>query len=356
MDEADREIELVELDEDIELLDLDEEIELLEYSKRLIGILNERSSQFEGSLASLRAIAERAKDSDLFQNIEAAEKRFEELRRSEEAARQQADEERKAKEAALERVSKAELVVTRVTAQLDEEKKRNLFLASISTLDTETILNLHHQITIYAVDVQQQIENFLVRIAGQTTVQKIDVLNAFESIALLNRKVMGISKFATKANFRLESEKIEEDLADYIEQYINDVARQFMIGSRPISINVENDHQGFVQKFKPIDVSVVVDNLIANAKKKQARATSITFKITHPSKDATHILVRDDGLGFDKHIDDLNRVFEKGFTMTDGSGLGLFHVRHVLGEMNGTIEAIRPDGQKGAAFLIRISR
>jgi signal transduction histidine kinase len=333
-----------------------EEIELLEYSKRLIGILNERSSQFEGSLASLRAIAERTKDSSLFQNIEEAEKRFEELRRSEEAARQQADEERKAKEAALEQVSKAELVVTHVTAQLDEEKKRNLFLASISTLDTETILNLHHQITIYAVDVQQQIENFLVRISDQTTVQKSDVLNAFESIALLNRKVMGISKFATKANFRLESEKIEEDLSLYIEQYINDVARKFMIGSRPISINVENDHQGFVQKFKPIDISVVVDNLIANAKKKQTRATSITFKITHPSKDSTHILVRDDGLGFDKHIDDLNRVFEKGFTMTDGSGLGLFHVRHVLGEMNGTIEALRPDGQKGAAFLIRISK
>lgn len=333
-----------------------EKIELLEYSKKLIGILNERSAQFEGSLASLRSIAERTKDSVLFQNIEAAEKRFEELRRSEEEARRQADEERRAKEAALERASQAEVAVTRVTTQLDEEKKRNLFLTSISTLDTETILNLHHQITIYAVDIQQQIENFLVRIADKTTVQASDALNAFESIALLNRKVMGISKFATKANFRLESEKIEEDLAEYIEQYINDVARQFMVGSRPISINVENDHKGFVQKFKPIDVSVVVDNLIANAKKKQARATNITFKITHPSKDITHILVRDDGLGFDKRIDDLNRIFEKGFTMTDGSGLGLFHVRHVLGEMNGTIEALQPEGQKGAAFLIRISK
>lgn len=333
-----------------------EKIELLEYSKRLIGILNERSSQFEGSLASLRAIAERAKDSELFQNIEAAEKRFDELRRSEEAARQQADEERKAKEAALERASKAEIVVTRVSTLLNEEKKRNLFLSSISTLDTDTILNLHHQVTIYAVDIQQQIENFLVKMSGQTSVPKSDVLNAFESIALLNRKVMGISKFATKANFRLESEKIDEDLSEYIEQYINDVARQFMVGSRPITINVENDRKGFIQRFKPIDVSVVVDNLIANAKKRQTRATNITFAITHPSKESTHILVRDDGLGFDKGIDDLSRVFEKGFTMTDGSGLGLFHVRYVLGEMNGTIEAFRPDGQKGAAFLIRISK
>lgn len=326
-----------------------EEVELLEYSKRLIGILNERSAQFEGSLASLRAIAERTKDSNLFQNIEEAEKRFEELRQSEENARQQADEERRAKEAALERVSKVEI-------RLDEEIKRNLFLSSISTLDTDTILNLHHQVTIYAVDIQQQIENFLVKVSSQSTIQRSDVVDAFESIALLNRKVMGISKFATKANFRLESEMIEEDLAEYIEQYINDVARKFMLGTRTIAINVENDHKGFVQKFKPIDISVVIDNLIANAKKRQTQATCINFEISHPSKETIHILVSDDGRGFDKSIDDLDRVFEKGFTMTDGSGLGLYHVRHVLGEMNGTIEAVRPIGRKGAAFLIRISR
>ncbi len=331
-----------------------EEIELLDYSKKLIGILNERSSQFEGSLASLRAIADKTKDARLFQNIEEAEKRFEELRRSEESARQQADEERKAKEAAQERARLAEKIVTKVTAQLDEEKKRTLFLSSISSLDTDTILNLHHQVTIYAVDIQQQIENFLVRISGKTSVAPSDIINALERIALLNRKVMGISKFATKANFRLESEMIEADLSDYIEQYINDIARQFMLG--PLTIKVESDHKGFLQKFKPIDVSVVIDNLIANAKKRHTRATQISFQINHPSKNTIHILVTDNGRGFDEKIDDLDRVFEKGFTMTDGSGLGLFHVRHVLGEMNGTIEANRREDQTGAVFLIRISK
>lgn len=331
-----------------------EEVELLEYSKKLVGILNERSSQFESSLVSLRAIAEKTKDESLFQNIEEAEKRFEELRRSEEAARRQADEERLAKEAALERASKAEKVATKVSAQLDEEKKRTLFLSSISALDTDTILNLHHQVTIYAVDIQQQIENFLVKISGKTSVSPSDVVNALERIALLNRKVMGVSKFATKANFRLESEMIEADLGDYIEQYINDVAKQFLLG--PLSISVESDHKGFLRKFKPIDVSVVIDNLVANARRKHTRATNISFQITHPSKDTIHILVTDNGRGFDERIDDLSRVFEKGFTMTDGSGLGLYHVQHVLGEMNGTIEASRPQGQQGAIFLIRISK
>jgi len=42
--------------------------------------------------------------------------------------------------------------------------------------------------------------------------------------------------------------------------------------------------------------------------------------------------------------------------MTDGSGLGLYHVRQVLGEMKGTIEVVHGDGQNGATFLIRISK
>jgi len=335
------------------LVDSDE-IELVEYSKKLIGILNERSSQFESSLLSLRAIAEKTKDEQLFYNIEEAEKKFGELKRSEEYARKQADEEREAKEMAQLRASAAEKLAVHVTSQLEEEKKRTLFLSSISTLDIDTILTLHHQVTIYSVDIQQQIENFLVDVAGKTSVTRNEVINAIEGIALLNRKIMGISKFATKANFRLESEMIEADLGEYIEQYINDVARQFLL--RSFIVTVDNDHKGFLQKFKPIDVSVVIDNLIANSKKKNLRATKIAFQIYHPSKNTVHIKVTDNGKGFDEKIFDLDRIFEKGFTMTDGSGLGLFHVRHVLGEMNGTIAAGRPENSSGAEFLIRISK
>jgi signal transduction histidine kinase len=326
-------------------------VELLEYSKRLIRILNARSEQFEPSLANFRSIAEHTKDAKLFKKIEAAEAQFKELRQAEQAARKQADEERAAKEAAQARASKAEQQATEASAQLDEERKRNLFLSSIASLDTDTILNLHHQITIYAVDLNQQIENFLLHIRDKTSVPTSDVVGALERLALLNRKVMGIAKFATKANFRLESEKIETDLSAYIEQYVLGVARDFVF--KKIELTVTNDGKGFVQSFKPIDVSVVVDNLISNAKK--ARATRVTFDITHPSRTTTHVLVTDNGKGLSRTITDVSRIFEKGFTTTDGSGLGLYHVQQVLGEMKGTIEVQRHESP-GAAFLIRISK
>lgn len=329
----------------------DKNIKLLNYSQRLISLLSERSSQFESSLTNFRAIAEKTKDKNLFSAIEGAEKRFQELKLSEERARLQADAERKAKEEAEERAAEAIRQAAQANEQFVEEKKRNHFLTSIANLDTETILNLHHQVTIYSVDLQQQIENFILQITAKKQVSTEDVLNVLESIAFLNSKIMGVSKFATKANFRLESEKIEADVAEYVEEYINGVAKDFLSGN--MTVSVENDGKGFIQKFKPIDISIVIENLIRNAGK--ARATKVDFVISHPQKNILNIEVTDNGRGFDKKIADLDRVFEKGFTTTDGSGLGLFHVRQVLGEMKGTIEASKPP-KSGARFLIKIAK
>jgi signal transduction histidine kinase len=328
-----------------------ENVELLDYSRRLIGILNERSEQFESSIANLLLIAEKTKDQELFRKVETAKKRFDEIRKSEEAARLQADEERKAKEIAQARAAKAEATAKVIVEQLDEEKKRNLFLTSIASLDTETILNLHHQVTIYAVDIHQQIENLIISLSGKKTVPADELLTALESITLLNSKVMGVSKFATRANFRLDSERIKADLGDYILQYINGVVQDELSG--PIRVTVSSDEKRFSLRFKPIDVSIVIDNLIANAKK--ARATSVHFEIIHPHSGSLHIIVTDNGDGFHGRIAELPRIFEKGFTTTDGSGLGLYHVQHVLGEMNGTIEAQRTQ-PKGATFIIKIAK
>ena len=328
------------------------EVELLDYSRNLVRILSERSEHFELSILNLRAIAESTKDKKLFEKIEVAEKRFEELRKREEAARRQADEERKAKEVAQARATKAEADAEVVAEQLAEERKRNLFLSSIASLDTDTILNLHHQVTIYAVDIHQQIENLIVSFAGKKTVPTEEILSALEGITLLNSKVLGVAKFATKANFRLESEKIKADLGKYLEQYINGVARDYL--TSPLrKVSASSDEKSFVREFKPIDITVVIDNLISNAKK--ANATRVHFEITHPHADSVYITVADNGDGFKHRITELSRVFEKGFTTTDGAGLGLFHVRQVLGEMNGTIEALRGE-PKGAVFQIKISR
>jgi signal transduction histidine kinase len=175
------------------------------------------------------------------------------------------------------------------------------------------------------------------------------IVNGLEPISLLNQKVLAIARFATKANFRIQSEFTEEDLSDYIASYIDGVAKEFLGGN--IDILVESDSKEFRRKFKPIDVSIVVDNLISNARK--ARASKITFDLKQPRKGLLEITVSDNGRGIAPVAAVDSRLFEKGFSTTDGSGLGLYHIRQVLDEMGGSIEVLETN-ENGTKFLLRI--
>ena len=319
-----------------------DQIELLEYSRNLIDLINERSENFEQSLVSLRAIAEKTGDKKLITKLDAAERRFGELKRSEAEARRVADQERRASAAAARRAAMAE-------AEVEVERRRSHFLESIVDIDAATILNLHHQVTIYAVDIAQQIENLLASTAGKATIPREAVLKAIEQMAFLNRKVLAVTKFASRAKFKLDSETIETDLPGFLTDYIEQIART--TGSVRLQVDVVNEHPGMKMRFKPIDASIIVDNLVSNAKR--AKASKIKFELTPIDKRGLLIRATDNGRGL---APDTNkaRIFEMGYTTTQGSGLGLYHVRQVLGEIGGSIELEDSEGKKGTTFVMTI--
>lgn len=326
-----------------------DQVELLDYSKRLVDLINERSGEFEASLVSLRSIAEKTGDKTLLAKLDIAEKRFEELKQSEAEARQVADREREVAEAATQRAETAETAAEQAKSEADTERRRAHFLERIVSLDTATILNLHHQVTIYAVDIAQQIENLLSETADKKMVPRETMLKAIEQMAFLNRKVLAVTRFAAKANFKLDSEKIETDLAAFIADYIEQIAR--VSGSARLRVEVNNTHPGLKLRFNPMDASIIVDNLISNSKR--AKASRITFELSQLDKNGLLMRVSDNGRGIAAGTNK-KRIFEMGYTTTQGSGLGLYHVRQVLGEMGGSIELDDSISQKGASFVIKV--
>jgi signal transduction histidine kinase len=301
------------------------------------------------SLVSLRAIAEKTSDKALQAKLDRAEKRFEELRKSEADAREEANRERAAAEAASKRAEHAETEATRAKTEAETEKRRSHFLESVVTVDKATILNLHHQVTIYAVDISQQIENLLSDTANQKTIPRETLLKAMEQMAFLNRKVLAITRFAAQANFKLDSEKIETDFTRFITDYIEQIAKVF--GGNRLRLQVKNSHPGMKMRFNPIDASIIVDNLISNSKR--AKATSMQFELSPLDKTGLLILVSDNGHGLTSETNK-KQIFEMGYTTTQGSGLGLYHVRQVLGEMGGTIDLDNTPGAKGLTFAIKL--
>jgi signal transduction histidine kinase len=325
-----------------------DEVELLDYSKRLIGLLNERSTEFESSLVSLRSIAEKAGDAALLRQLDSAEKRFDELKKSEAMAREIADRERGAAEAATQRAVAAEAAAEKAQSEVDTERRRSNFLENVVSLDVKTILSLHHQATIYAVAIAQQIENLLAETADKKSIPREQVLKALEQMAYLNRKVMAVTKIASRANFKLDSEKIDADLPLFIAEYIEQIARTS--GSARMKIDLVNEHPGLRLTFNPMNASIIVDNLISNAKR--AKASRIKFELSPLERTGLLMKVSDNGNGIAAAANK-KRIFEMGYTTTHGSGLGLYHVRQVLGEMGGSIEL--DDGPaRGATFTIKV--
>lgn len=339
-------------------------VELLSFSENLVSIINEKSENFEQSLLGLKLVADKSHNDDLLQQVYKAEARYNELKEAELLARVRAEKEKKAREDAEAKIKLVEKEKEKAQSELKnsekekykieqaytEEKKRNLFLTSITSVNQDTIVNLHHQIGIYSANIHNLLANQLDKIKHNEKIEPEYLINLLEQLTFKNQQILSLSRFATKANFRLNSEKIQEDLADFIEDYIKQVCAYY--SGDGLDIHVTSSAKGLIREFKPIEISMLIDNLVNNAEK--AGATKVIFDIKQGPNKQLEITITDDGQGLDENIIEPERIFEKGFSTTSGSGLGLYHVAFILDQMGSSI-TVNPKFSNGTQFLIRVT-
>ncbi|MDO8971487.1 MAG: HAMP domain-containing sensor histidine kinase, partial [Saprospiraceae bacterium] len=326
------------------------EITLLDYSQDLIDILSDKVEEFEGSLNDLKEFAKATGDGALTKRIIRAEKRYRDLQEAEARAREIAEAERVARKDAESKARKAEEEKALTQRALDEERKRTLFLSSVSTLDVETVTNLHHQVIISASDIHELIEAQIEKLKSGNKVDRESLFSFLEQMRLKNQQVLAIARLATKANFRMESNVITDDVAVYIVQYLRNVSAAYQ---DRVHIVADDPAKPFIRSFKPIELSIVIDNLVSNARKAQSPSIHISFD--WPSASTMKISFSDEGDGLSPIFDDLGRIFEKGISTTDGSGLGLYHVRQIIEAMGGEITVHRQE-TRGTRFEIIIPK
>ncbi|WP_026476496.1 sensor histidine kinase [Alkaliphilus transvaalensis] len=242
-------------------------------------------------------------------------------------------------------------VLRAVQEELVQKTNQNLFLKSVTTLDFDNIVSLHHQIGIYASDIDTQILLLSRKLNRGFEINSGEIRSFVEGVSLLNQKILAVSKFATKANFNLQSETMENDLIVFIEDYINNIYNLLADNSINIEL-INNTSNGYVVKFKPIEITIIIDNLINNARKASGRNITITL-IEKDSK--LQIRFRDDGKGLNKQIENKNEIFEKGYTTTQGSGLGLYHVAQIIKDLKGTVE-VNTEVDKGLEIVLEVQK
>lgn len=322
-------------------------IEILDFGRDVFEILNERAQESGMSIDNLRLLADRVGDPELRAQVKKAAVRYKRLVRAEQQARNRADEEKRAREQAEARATKAEADRASVETAYQEERKRNLFLLSQGDLDKNVVVDLHHQISIYAANLHELVDQEL-HALNEGDVDEDRVKTTLCDIAFCNEQVLAASRLATRANFRVESEQIEDDLATYFAEYSSRVCSLYQ--SR-VRIEVTRaDSSIFVRRFKPIEVSIIVDNLVQNSHRAQASLVRLVIAVV---KSVLVVTFADDGCGLDSHVSNPMRIFERGFTTTSGSGLGLNHVKSIVEEMGGSITPKFPE-TGGASFVLRI--
>ncbi|WP_329906911.1 sensor histidine kinase [Serratia quinivorans] len=223
-----------------------------------------------------------------------------------------------------------------------------LFSRLSTGTDYDQLLLLHHQSKLKA----NTIKGYLDRAISilKTTDDKNKVFDLLEKALINTRKIITVNNFATKANFKMTTENMNADIASFIQQYMENVASENT--AQNLKVNVSRVFSDpFIVKFKPIDIAIIFDNLASNSTR--SKSTVFNVELSLESENILKVAVSDNGIGLNSTISPPSAIFERGVTTTSGSGLGLYHVKQTIEQINGTIELLETDGI-GFNLLMRI--
>lgn len=229
-----------------------------------------------------------------------------------------------------------------LSAELDLTKKESLFLAKAVSTDTEVVINLNHTIESSTATIRDSISeiNKLIR-AGKS----IDEVVPFvDDISIENEKIKVLSDLVGFANFNTKFERIRKDLITYVKEYLGNVR------SKKIGFRFQNGSLEYVTEFSPLEISILLDNFISNAKRAEAKILHVAFKV---EKGRLKMLVADNGNGVPEKYKD--NIFKRGVTTTKGSGIGLYHISQILKGMRGEVRFLgnaHLEQAKGACFEV----
>jgi signal transduction histidine kinase len=237
-----------------------------------------------------------------------------------------------------------------LSEELDREIAQNLFTQSLIGTEKEDLISLQHQIVHTAGNVSYYLNELVQAINNDSP--KEELIESIQDITFEVQRIVSSSRYVTKAGFNKDSEKIKEDIVQFINEYIENLyvpAKSFIHQERPIKIIVERNNQvSKMMKFRPFEFTVLLDNLFSNSRKANANEIIISWS---KSMENINLHFIDNGVGIPAEFYD--DIFKFGFSRTDGSGIGLYMVKNLISKYKGTIE-VNSQLNSGAEFIIKL--
>ncbi len=240
-----------------------------------------------------------------------------------------------------------------IEKELELEKKQSLFQKSIIGREKKDLLSLQHQITHTAGSIALSLDSLVQSI--QKNKSKEELLGHINTISLDVKKITNASSFVTKANFNMEAVKIKEDIVQFVDDYIENVFlphEKYIYKSKAIKVEIKNEFDvTLIKRFSPLELTIIIDNLFSNSKKAEASCVDLIWKKSNDGFITLSFI--DNGKGISDNI--IDRIFEFSYTTTDGSGIGLAHVKKIVEDMGGEV-FVNNKIQEGVEFIIKLNK
>ncbi len=304
----------------------------IDYDKDFLQILEQRQEKsVSRTIKKLEKAAARTDNPEFKKDVENLKREFKKITEDTQSAEGKAEQEGA-------RANDAE-------AKLKYTIGQNHFLKEAVDVDKERLLSLNHHITHATQRIETNIRN-LVKAVKKGDAEE-EILGYIEIINIENTKIATFSKYFRKTNFNTMTVRVTKDLVGFVDEYLENVFKDYN-HSNNLKIEIDTPLElSFVRKFRPIDITIVLDNLLHNSAKAGAKNVKFQWEKVSDSEVRLHII--DDGKGISDDL--VSDVFDFGFTTTNGTGLGLFHISQIIREMNGNIE-VNNKLNKGVDFVL----
>lgn len=334
----------------------DDKITILYYNNELADIVSNPSDieiiQMQ-LVEDARKVAEQANDVYMLNKIKQFEQHMDELRRQKEEAERKAEEERikaqKAQEKALEEQHKREeeeLKRREAEKERDAQKQRAIYLSATRNT-TQEVQDITHAISVSSTSLLSLIST-LAREIELDNLSPKQQLEKIHEIGFFANKIKQLSLLITKADIVALKAKTKVDVPKYIKEYVSNF-------SNSASIIVHNTTPGAstLKLLSLLDIGIVLDNLISNSIKAEAKNILLTIK---NDDNVISVDFSDDGTGVNLEEFTSDSIFEEGVTnRRGGSGIGLHTVKYTMEErLHGSIEYVGNGlhNLKGATFRL----
>lgn len=308
----------------------------IQYDKDFLNIIASKQEKSIGRIVkNLSKVAAKSGNPEMIEEAKKIEKAVNEIK---------ADAEK-----AVAKAAKAETRVKETEKKLEAIVSQNNFLQSEISDDTKNLESILHHIGLTTPLIKTEIEKLVKAINSNAPKSELETI--LKRLSRHNEKITSFSKYFKRVNFSIHDTNLATDIVSFTNEYIENVYRRrddLRINRELLNVKINNPNSlEHKVKFNPIDLVIVLDNLISNSSKHGASNIELTW-----SKSNNSILLsfKDDGKGIKDNI--LDSIFKFGFTTSrHGSGIGLYHVKEIIEKLNGAI-TVNNKVSKGVEFII----